>query len=790
MRNSRRIRRLLIPLVRYRLRPVLLVVMVGVVLGLTVCGAAALRESTLNAQGRAAGADQADFEFALQAGSGDARELLAETPKLQRVEDGDATVLTSDAAAPALVRTMSAPAGPVGALVEGHRATQPGQAAVSLALQHQLAVRVGDTVNVTADDVTVPVEIVGVTVNEANVDDATIVTVVDELSASDTTVWLSHTDPYANPGLRSALDDRSITYRSVSTLSEDARRSVPPAVAGLAYAPLLAALLLGLVAVGVLLSLSSVAREDTRLLTQAGVPPRQAWRLIGGVASGSLIGGMILGGTLATATVWVARVSIAARLDQYWTTTAVPWLPATLLVLAVIVLAVVARPAALAASSVGDWIARPSRGRPRSRRRAVAGVLAGCGVAVIAAAAAARLQSPPNSIAGWAPAGGLMVVASLPILIGDTFTRRLPPATSTIAHRLVASVSLVAVVASLIAATAAVSAARTTHNANAAEGQTSAPQPPGSFLIYEVPDEAAGKIAGRFRDLGGQDVQQYELPDETQRRIRVTGTDLVDCMEKAQVANPDAVSPDCFPQDTMSPVNTVMLSIDGKTGSRADPGLIEDGEVGLLEYTGTTGDAKSIAITDAAPDPLLGGNMPGMVVDPSGPVAQKFGLQTGGTRLVALLDFEQLDEHDQSLMRGTVARIAPGAQIADADQSNSYDQDRAIANVKAVAGTILALLVILAGGAAVLSGHRVTRRILVDIGSNNTQRLRLFVTWVATPALTLAIAIPVTVLTTSLGGINRSGDWGFAWLMPPTFSLAACLLLAGVAMRVPARVGE
>jgi len=253
---------------------------------------------------------------------------------------------------------------------------------------------------------------------------------------------------------------------------------------------------------------------------------------------------------------------------------------------------------------------------------------------------------------------------------------------------------------------------------------------------------------------------------------------------------PDDVPPGCFPQDTYSPINTIALSRDGDTQAYADPGLVERGEVGLLTYAGTTSAASTIADTAAEPEVGLGGNLPGLVVPPTGSVATHFKLRPSGTSTIALLDFGSLTGRSQSSIRSAVSRLAPGAQTADGTLPGVYENERSVAGATALSGAALVLLVLLFGGGAVLAAHRQTLRSLVDTGASLHVRRRLALRWTIAPVLSLLLAIPLNFATTAVAGLNAPGSAGTLWVVPYLTGLVACAALFVMFLRVPDRGGE
>jgi hypothetical protein len=359
-----------------------------------------------------------------------------------------------------------------------------------------------------------------------------------------------------------------------------------------------------------------------------------------------------------------------------------------------------------------------------------------------------------------------------------------------VARRLTTALGTAVVVAAVVATWTGFYGASTTHDANAFEAISGAPQPPGSFLLTEVPDGAADALVARYRELGGSKIVQYDLPNERSERLRATGSALVQCMQRAGTLNPDQVDAGCFPQETLSPVAVVVLSRSEDDRARADPGLVRDGEVGLLLYRAFTPEAASLGTTDAAPDKRLGGNMPGLVVPADGDVAERFGLRRSGTRLVALLDFDQLTGQAQARLRSLVSQVAPAAQIAESGDAGTYGAERARALGVALVGAAMVALILLGGGLGVVLSHRRTRRTLADLGASAAQRRSLTRRWVGVPVAVMGVCAALAWVSATAVGTQTSGSMGVAWLAPFGSGVLSCAVLFLMMTRVPERSGE
>lgn len=780
---------IIVRLARYRWRQLLILAVLGFILTSAVTGLAALRTSSSAALEASVTGELAGRPYAIQGADRAAVRSLATVKGLAGVRDEQAAASAPQRQVPVLLRTAREVGLPLGTLLEGRRALTPSEATISEATAATLGVSLGDAVTVALDERTTgPIRVVGLTVNPADVDDKLLVTVDPALPADEVTVWLSERDPYTITSLQPLLDSRALTYQSVDELKKVAVRSQPQALSALTYVPAgLAALLIVLIA-GTLAALFPTARADAESLSLAGMAPRRAWQKLMGVAFGSVILGELAGVACATAVLAVFKEPVSRTFGQRWLEIGIPWITILSLIAVSGVLAAFSRPVSLGTARLFRWLSIRSVSKFRTTHIAAAAALVG--TAIMAVATAARFQTPPAHPSTWAPIGAVLIAAALPVLIMPAMHRKLGRATTVVARHFNISLTIVSTVVIVIAVLTGGFAARATHNAVVNERQSGAPQPPGSYLITEIPNDAAAALAKIYTETGGHRLRQYDLPDEQTARLRVTGTRLVQCMSKAGTLNPDQQPSECYPQKTYSPINTIALSRGSMKDAFADPGLVAKDRVGLLVFAGEAAEAVSIADTSAKPDATLGGNMPGLIVPPDGPVARRFTLTPSGASMVALLDFDSLSERGQARIRAAVNRLAPGAQTADGTQPGAYDNERSLAGAVALAGTALLLLVLLFGGAAVLVAHRRALRTLIDVGAPFHLRRQLALRWVAAPSLALLLAVPLTIGTTAIAGLNAPGSAGLLWLTPFIGGLAGYAVLMVLFVRVPPRVGE
>lgn len=776
-------------LVRFRLKQLTLLAVLGFVMAVFVVGSSEVRDSAQSAIEDSIRADQGQRAYATQTGNPAAVKVLARNENFAPVADEQADVEAGGLRAPVLIRTSQQPTLTLGVLSQGRHPSADGDATLSTATAQTLEVALGDSLDAVFDDGReIRARVVGITVDPADKTTNTMVVLDPSSSPERATTWLSEKDPYSFLELQSFLDRRTATYQSVDALATQGSDNPPRFLAALRHVPVAMGLLFLTIIVSTLALLRTTARRDVDGLVAAGMSDQAAWRQMLRAAFGAVLLGQLVGGLAVSAVIFLLREQISGIFGQQWVGVSVPWAEFGLTL--VLTLAI-----GLAASKLArTFRAAFERFGAAKTRRAwalpAAVIVLTLGFALELVALASSLQSPPGSASLLAPWASALIVAALPFVIGFGIGRGLARATRVLFANLSTGLRTVVMVAAVVALVSGTYASTTTHDANVNEGRSGQLQPPGSFLVFEIPNSAAGPLLETYREQGGSHVEQYEIPDETNTNLRVTGVRLISCMSKAGTRDPNVVENACFPQETYTPINTVVLGPRTKPVATADPGLVKDGKVGLLLFKGETGKASILTDTDARADPRLGGNMPGLVIPKAGRVAKYFDLQPGNTSLVAFLDFSDLTPRGQARLRAAVARFAPGAQTADGTNASGYASQRSVANATAFVGATIVSIVVLVGGAAVTLGHRRTRRMLVDIGAGAGYRQRLASRWIAIPGLCFLICIPMTLLSTSIAGINAPASNGHLWILPSAAGLLSSALLGAIFLTVPARASE
>ncbi|CUR56400.1 membrane hypothetical protein [metagenome] len=775
-------------LIHYRWRQFLIVLVISAALSGCVIGVAAVRDTSTASIQASVRTNHAERAFAIQAGGEQANDALSHIAGLDGVAEKHGFVRHSGHQVSVVIRVSRQPDLPLQVLVEGRRAHSTTEATLSLAAASALGAHLGATFDVESDSpLSTTRQLVGITANPADLGDQTVVLVDPALAPGEVTVWLSDKDPFTVPAVRGLLDQHRASYQTIDLVAAESGKFLPPGLTGLKYVPVGLALLLFVILGAVMVALFPAARRDTYSLMDAGVSARDSWRIVSTLALATVATGQTLGIVVVIALLWLARGPISGLFGQNWQQVMVPWPSIVWLAAGGLLLLLLLRPILLARANVLRAMERKSA---TQRPSIFSWLILGTGAIILLGALRSHLQERPGDFSRLAPVAALLVAGGMPAVISPLALWGLPMATRVIANRLARGLSAAMVVVNVLAVGVAGHTAQVIHDSLLIESASRAPQPAGSLVVSEMPGGAADQLTREYRDLGGKRVAQFELPEERQTNLRVTSTRLTECMSRADTRSPGDVPDDCFPQQTYSPINTVALSREISAGPSADPGLLANGRVGLLLFTGTDGQVARLATTDAESDDILGGNLPGLVVPLGGEVAKRFRLTPAGTRTVALLDFGTLSAANRSLIRGSIDRLAPAAQTVDASGTTGYERRRSVAVAVALSGAGLVLLLLLVSGWAVLVANRATRRVLVDVGASRSRRHALGFRWVVGPMACLALSFPLVVSSVWISTLKQSASLGWVWTAPLVAGLIGCLVLAVRFLSVPDRIGE
>ncbi|WP_162598670.1 hypothetical protein [Nocardioides gilvus] len=777
-----------VPVVRrwviHRRSHILIWALLGVLLGGAVAASAALTLTAEHAIFTSVEGDQAGRRFAIQTGDPATASTLGDLTGFSPVKDSSGSLLAPDREVPVTIRATREPGLPLGNLLRGERATAPLSVTVSRAAAEALDVDIGDRVALREPDLTRDeVVITGITVNSGNVGELSVVLSDPALRPAEASVWLSDRDPYEVADLRQSLDAYTATFRTVANLADDARTQLPAGLGRLRHLPLGLGFLLTLMLTGLAATMWGTVRFDVAALVGAGVSQRRAWGYAVRIATVTLVVAELIGAGMALAVMRLVREPLSGLFGQYWMGVEVPWAH---------IVVVVGLTAATGASwqalrSGGRWLRskRPTRAWSTGR---VWGLGVVPGLLLLVLAGVSRLGPDIDEGSRLAPLGAVLLAASLPSLIFALVRRTLPLDFRRLGAHLGRGLQWSCAVAGVVAVLSASHVARANHDTLVFQGESGALQPSGSMLILDVPTATADALVREYASLGGAGARQLKLADETRHGVRVSSSGLVDCLDQAGAgANPNELPETCYPQGSRSPINIVALD-DHAAAPSADGGLVEGSTVGLLVFKAQTDDVSRTGRVRASADASLGGNMPGLVIPEDSELAKEYGLVASGNQLVALTKFRQLSEADRAHMRARVAQLAPAAQVSEATGDEGYARQRAIGVLVALLGTGLCGLVLLLGGLGTIAGERETLRVLAELSPSQARRARLVMSNVGAALLCVTLSVALGFLSAYLSSLAGNASFGRVWLAPGLGGLVACLILAGLFLRVPRRV--
>lgn len=775
--------RLVVAYARHRGVQLLVFALLGFLLAVAVVGPAAVGASASAAARESLRAELGQRMFALQTSDPEVIDHLGELPAVGPVQDDLGEIATGEASAPVAVRTTTDPQLRLGVLSGGEHPDEPGELSISEPVAKALGATIGDTVSVRSGDSETAGLVVGYTHDPAHVADSTVVRLVDDSPSFSPTRWLSNADFYTYLELQPALDRGAATYQPVEWLLFGTEANSPQLLSALAYVPAGAGILGGILFLSLVAALARVWTSDAGTLVAAGLAPHSAWRRILWISLGSVLLGVTAGSWAVLAGIRLARTDVSAWLGQSWAHVVVPWSHVAVVVGAVMLAAALSVPAARYLPRLWSWRPRSTRAR-RRWLVPVAGAVAVAGAVVWVIALRASFAAEDDPTARLAPIGAAVVMLSVPALFGALLGLVFPGATRSLFSGFARSMWVTATVAATIVLATGMWSAQTTRDANLGESMSTLPVPSGSFVISSMPDSAIPALRGLYGDLGGQDVEAYEIPDSTDGNLRVSSPGTLRCVIDAGVSTITEVPPECYDSPVVAPINTVLL---GPPGSepQAEGGLVADDAVGLIWFSRDTGSITRTATTDAQPGAGLGGNLPGLVVPADGSVAQEYDLEPSGMSEVMLTDFHRLSPEDRYALRAGVLRLAPGAELADGTSRSEYDRMRSQADVASAVGAVAAGAVILLGGGLAILAQRLTRRTLVDVGFSPVRRAVLALCWSLVPVLSAALALALVFLTVSVGGRALDVSFGELWYLPGITGIATSGLLVLAFYRVP-----
>lgn len=786
---------LLLRMARYRRLSLALVVALGLLAASGVIAPAMLQVTVRDALRQSLTADAAGYPYVLQASSNAAREQMAHVAELQPLADEPGSAVTSTAATPVTVRTVRAPLA-LGALQVGRYPRVAGEVTISERVATRLEVDLGDQITLRSGEAGSDARggnhatVVGVTVDPAEADDLTVVALDPAMSGVRAGLWLSRVETSRIPALSPLMENRDdVTMRTVALRADEAAADVPGVITRLRFVSLalgLVALVLALVA-GV--ALARPARRDVDALAAAGLAPNRAWALVRRLGVGALIAGELA----AILTIYVLgsllRRPLSGIIGQNWLHVVLPWPVIAAVLGATLLLPWLVRPAIVGLnrmSSRFEYLSPRTAAEPL-RWSSMAFVVA---VTLLVAGAVVVWRWPDGSMRQVLPlvAIAASVLAAPTLLV--VLSRRWKWAGRRFLIGLAAPLVLVGAAVGGLTYGSAFYAATTTHEANVSDQDLVPGIPPGAYAMDRIAADRANRLVATYRQLGGGEATIYDRPDERSTNMRVTAPMTIACMERDGLASPFDVQPECLSLRTRSSVNVVVLG-DAQNSVQADPGLVEAGKVGLVQFGGpqnTT--ALSHTVVDAVATPGLGGILPALVVDPDSALARQYRLTPSGQKLVVFWGFDEMSESAQARLRAEILRAAPTAEIADGTTRTAEDLRRAMARAVATVGALLGFLLLFVGSSLVLTGHQQTMRTLTDLAV--PWRVRRGVAVVGATCLVVSGLLGCLLgrVTAEVVGTRSDATFGLSWLLPASTTMAAGLLAAAALLRLPRREGD
>ena len=291
----------------------------------------------------------------------------------------------------------------------------------------------------------------------------------------------------------------------------------------------------------------------------------------------------------------------------------------------------------------------------------------------------------------------------------------------------------------------------------------------------------------RYVALGGTSTRALGSLVETRQVLRVVHPDVLGCAGAGDRV--EAIDrPGCSPPQARSLSDAGVDPALPSEEIRADPTVIDDGEVGLLVIEPQTSVIIGTQRVKAKPDAELGGFAPGMAFGPHSPLLRNLGFERSGLATVVLRGFDRLDPGARATLHNTILQEAPGASYLDDDMSSELvARDRLIADVLGVAGGLTVMLIFGAGVGTLLLGKRRLRRTLAEIGPLISLRIDLIARVLGVPVLgALVVTALIPAMATTVIGGDGGLSLGVAWVLPFAAVIVTSVVLGVLFLRVPA----
>jgi hypothetical protein len=764
--------RVAVPLARSRWRHLGALFILSATLSCSVVVVEGFRQTALYTIETSVRSDQGGYAYALQIANDEFPPELAPDNSFVPVVDESVQLELEDRLVLAGLRSTPRTV-PFGVLAAGRRPETDGEIAVSSRVVSDLGADLGDELVVTSNDGNrEQARIVGIVAFPADTRRRLALETRPTLDVGRATTWLTNTDPYANLALQTLLDAHTANYRSTEALAAAAVAQPPREVVTLRYVPLGLGLSLATVVAAALVVFGRGVARDVDALTAAGLSRAKAWARMRDVAFSSVLVGELSGLVSGWMLLQAFSTTLSGGVGQLWLRVRFPVVGSTVLMAATVLASLVVGHSARAIRGV--WGHLNVVRAPRARIPVLSSASLLLGAALMVLGFLAERQVVPLTAAGWAVPGSMIAAASMPMVLRPLAGVGSAQGSRAVLRSLAASLAPVVVSAVVVGAVTSTYSATTYRDAGLLERHSASPQPSGSFAIETVPDVLLEQLRLLYSQRGGTQLVAFEIPDESVRQLRVTSPTMRDCIERTGDEQLDA---SCVPENTLTPVNTVMLDSTPGATPRADPGLVEDETVGLLLYRSEDGVVDSTGSAAVESDPQLGGILPGLVIPANGEIADQFDIEPSGRSAVLLLDFYELSPREQSSLRADIGRLAPSSFTAEAALYEGYDRERRNATLVAAVGSVIVALIMGAGGASIILGHRATRRGLIDVGASLRFRARLGMRWLSPPLLGFLAGIPIVALGALIvivGGDERA-SYGGSWWLPLGTGALGCL---------------
>lgn len=651
-----------------------------------------------------------------------------------------------------------------GLITDGGRLPEaPNEVAVSPEVAVALNLRVNSTVSISGASGSGVARVTGIVVNPGSRDDIAAYRQDQAMAHRHVDYWIVNPIGLAqleqDKATRPYVDSGALSVSSNSVLVSEALLRVPPRLQLLRAGIWISCGTAVLALMSIFINLIKPARRDVRNLTASGLDFKKAWALNVGCAAILVAIGACLGSLSAAMAVGSQRERAGDWFNQYWSdhSASSGGLAAVgLLVIAVVPVFTASR---YIVSNISSSESRRShRGRVAQLATSAAFVLVG-----VALLSGYFIGGPKG---GMAILTGVTGVVLLLHGLGPALTRIcqsfLPRATgrlvAEIGSRRRVSLTLGCAVSALAAGYVV---ATVTPTASAGAG-TPELQPPSSLLVLQVPDTELTEIVTAYREFGGRESLVYGMPISKLGDVRASASQL----------------------DNATPGGLFFVAFDAKLAQNSvvvSPELA-GGPIEIAAYgKSDVGKRKTIRGTQ---DSRLGGNLPGALVAPHGPVAREFGMRPSGFSMLAFLDFDDLQAVDEASMRSLIARAAPAALVSHADEADPAAQDRATGLAVSLIGSLVAVGAALAGLLSSGVSLRGVRRACDDLGYIRVLRRRM-------SGATIAVElIPVFCVVMFLGfSTQRPFHLSFndgllsVWVLPLFCQLVLILITAKMFFR-------